>query len=160
MAGMIKTNVMRILERKNISYVPHSYPHNDGDPVDGLHAAELLGKDPSEVYKTLVAESSGREHYVFVIPVGDELDLKKAAKAAGEKAVALVHVKEINSLTGYIRGGCSPVGMKKLFRTFFDKKAESLKTVTVSAGRIGFQVELAPADLAACVKGTFADLTV
>ena len=106
-----------------------------------------MGQPLSQVFKTLVTRGSGRHYYVFVIPVAEELDLKAAAKACGEKSVEMIHVKEINALTGYIRGGCSPIGMKKLFPTFLDESAQRQNTIMVSAGKIGTQVELAPIDL-------------
>ncbi len=156
---MQKTNVMRILEQKHIAYEAHSYPHGDG-PVDGNTVAELIGRDPARVFKTLVARSASRSCCVFVIPVGKELDLKKAACAAGEKSVAMLHLSELTPTTGYVRGGCSPVGMKKQFPTYIDRSAYTLESVIVSAGKIGFQVELAPSDLAALVQAQFHDLTV
>ena len=113
-----KTNVMRILEKKKISYQAHSYPHGK-EPVDGATVARLLGQDPQQVYKTLVAQGHSKNYYVFVIPVEDTLDLKKAAKAAGEKSVEMIHVSELPALTGYVRGGCSPIGMKKTVCHFF-----------------------------------------
>ena len=118
-----KTNVMRILEKKKISYQAHSYPHGK-EPGDGATVARLLGQDPQQVYKTLVAQGHSKNYYVFVIPVEDTLDLKKAAKAAGEKSVEMIHVSELPALTGYVRGGCSPIGMKKRFATFFDSGVE------------------------------------
>ena len=153
-----KTNAMRILEQKKIAYEAMDYPHGDG-PVDGVTVAELTGKDPASVFKTLVAVGASRQHYVFVIPVARTLDLKKAAAAAGEKSVAMIHVSEITPLTGYVRGGCSPVGMKKQFPTFFDVSAESIPTIQVSGGRIGTQISLAPAELIALVRGKTADIT-
>ena len=154
-----KTNVMRVLEQKKIKYTPHSYPHGD-DAVDGLTVAALLGVDAAKIFKTLVTRGASRGIYVFVIPVGAELDLKKAAKAVGEKSIEMVHVSEINALTGYIRGGCSPVGMKKQFRTVFAAQALAQETILVSAGKIGYQVETAPQALIALVRATTADLTI
>ena len=156
---MQKTNVMRILEQQGICYTAHSYPHKDG-PVDGASVAALIGRDASQVYKTLVARGASRLCYVFVIPVQCELDLKKAAAACGEKSVAMLHLNELTPTTGYVRGGCSPVGMKKHFSTYLDKSALELSTVIVSAGKIGFQVELAPGDLRKLVQAAFADLCV
>ena len=153
-----KTNVMRVLEQKKIPYTAHSYPHGDA-PVDGVTVAKLTGQDPDTVFKTLVAQGASRKVYVFVIPVAAELSLKKAAKAAGEKSVAMVKASEITGLTGYVRGGCSPIGMKKLYPSFFHSSAEGLDTMIVSAGKIGWQVELAPRQLAALTRGRFADLT-
>lgn len=152
-----KTNVMRALEQKKIPYIAHQYPH-DGAAVDGVTVAGLIGKDADCVYKTLVTAGAKGGHYVFVIPVAAELDLKKAAKAVGEKAVAMVHVAEILALTGYVRGGCSPIGMKKRFSTVLHEDAKGLSTVVVSAGKIGEQVELAPQDLAVMTQSDFADL--
>ncbi len=152
-----KTNVMRLLEQKKIKYTPHEYPHSD-EAVDGLTVARICGQDPAQVFKTLVARGASKGIYVFVVPVAGELDLKKAAKAAGEKSVAMIHVSEINALTGYVRGGCSPVGMKKQYKTFFDISAQDKPTVMVSAGKIGYQVELEPNELCALVRGKFADL--
>ena len=153
-----KTNAMRILEQKKIPYASHDYPYGDG-PVDGVTVAALTGKPQETVFKTLVTVGASRNHYVFVIPVAKELDLKKAAAAVGEKSISMIHVSEITPLTGYVRGGCSPVGMKKLFRTVFDASADDIATIQVSGGRIGTQIELAPADLIALVKGETADIT-
>ena len=155
-----KTNVMRVLEQKSIPFTAHTYEHEEGVAVDGVTVAQQLGQDPECVFKTLVARGASKGIYVFVIPVADNLDLKKAAKAVHEKSIEMVHVKEILGLTGYIRGGCSPVGMKKQYPTVFHETAEIIDTITVSAGRIGFQVELAPADLIGLVGGTTADITI
>ena len=152
-----KTNVMRLLEQKKIKYTPHEYPHGD-DAVDGATVAAICGLDPSQVFKTLVARGAIKSIYVFDVPVTGELDLKKAAKAAGEKSIAMIHVSEINALTGYIRGGCSPIGMKKQYKTFIDISAQSKDTIMVSAGKIGYQVELDPNALADMVRAKFADL--
>ena len=155
-----KTNVMRVLEQKKIAYSAHTYPHGDGEAPDGVTVAASLGVDPERVFKTLVARGASGQHYVFDVPVAENLDLKKAAKAVGEKSVEMIHQKELLPLTGYIHGGCSPVGMKKLFPTVFHASAEELPAMIVSAGKIGFQVELAPGDLAALVRAKFADITV
>ncbi len=152
-----KTNVMRLLEQKKIGYKPHEYPHGD-EAVDGLTVAEICGQDPACVFKTLVARGVSKSIYVFVIPVTGELDLKKAAKASGEKSIAMIHVSEINALTGYVRGGCSPIGMKKQYKTFFDASAEQKASIMVSAGKIGYQVEIAPADLLKLTRGEYAQL--
>ena len=152
-----KTNVMRLLEQKKVSYTPHEYPHGD-DAVDGVSVAKLCGQEPGQVFKTLVARGASKAIYVFDVPVTGELDLKKAAKAAGEKSIAMIHVGEINALTGYVRGGCSPIGMKKQYRTFIDKSALNYPTMMVSAGKIGYQVELAPEDLAKLARANFAEL--
>ena len=153
-----KTNVMRILEQKQISYTAHTYEHEEGVAVDGVAVAAQLGQDPECVFKTLVARGASKGVYVFCIPVAENLDLKKAARAVGEKAIEMVAVKEINGLTGYIRGGCSPVGMKKQYPTVFHETAEIVDTIMVSAGKIGLQVELAPMALVELVGGTLADI--
>lgn len=152
-----KTNVMRFLEQKKVKYTPHEYPHGD-EAVDGLTVAEICGQNPEQVFKTLVARGASKSIYVFVIPVTHELELKKAAKAAGEKSVAMIHVSEINALTGYVRGGCSPIGMKKQYKTFFNDSAAAKDTIMVSAGKIGYQVELCPDDLIKLTRGVYADL--
>ncbi len=154
-----KTNVMRTLEQKKIEYTPHEYPHGD-DCVDGLSVAKLIGRSASQVYKTLVTKGASKANYVFVIPVMCELDLKKAAKSVNEKSIEMIRVDEINKLTGYVRGGCSPIGMKKMFKTVFSEKVLELETVVVSAGKIGYQIELAPADLISIVRGIAADITI
>ena len=158
MAEKVKTNVMRVLEQQGIPYTPHEYPH-DKEAVDGVTVARLLGQDPDQVYKTLVARGKSGGFYVFCIPVAEELDLKKAAKAVGEKAIEMVHVKELLGLTGYVRGGCSPVGMKKAFPTVFHEIAEILPSIMVSAGKIGYQIECEPAALIELVGAKTADLT-
>ena len=155
-----KTNVMRVLEQKKIPYTPHAYPHEEGVAVDGVTVAESLGQDPEQVFKTLVARGASKNIYVFVIPVAENLDLKKAAKAVHEKSIEMVAVKEINGLTGYIRGGCSPVGMKKQYPTVFHETAEIVDSLMVSAGKIGLQVEVEPAALMDLVGASTADLTV
>lgn len=154
-----KTNVMRVLEQHKIAYKPHEYPHGK-EAVDGVSVAELLGQNPDQVFKTLVARGKSGGFHVFVIPVAKELDLKKAAKAAGEKSVEMVHVKELLGLTGYVRGGCSPVGMKKQLRTVFASQALAQETILVSAGKIGYQVEVAPQALIALVRAGTAELTI
>ena len=153
-----KTNVMRLLEQKKIPYTAHSYPHGD-EAVDGVTVARITGQDPAKVFKTLVAVGASKRVYVFVIPVAAELDLKKAAKAVGEKSIAMVKVSELLTLTGYVRGGCSPIGMKKLYPTVFDASIEALDTVLVSAGRIGWQIELQPSALMALCRAKTADIT-
>ena len=155
-----KTNVMRVLEQKGIPYQSHAYAHEEGVAVDGVTVANMLGQDPEQVFKTLVARGASKGIYVFVIPVADSLDLKKAARAVGEKSIEMVAVKEINALTGYIRGGCSPVGMKKQYPTVFHETAEIIDSIVVSAGKIGLQVELEPGALVALVEGTLADIVV
>ncbi|WP_066457811.1 Cys-tRNA(Pro) deacylase [Anaerotruncus rubiinfantis] len=153
-----KTNAMRMLDKAKIPYQIHTYEHSDGK-IDGVSVAAKLGQDVDTVYKTLVTRGASRANYVFVIPVAKELDLKKAAKSVGEKSVEMIHVDEINKTTGYIRGGCSPVGMKKLFVTVFDEAVNSLPRVIVSGGRIGCQIEAAPSDLLPLVKAKTADIT-
>lgn len=152
-----KTNVMRILEQKKIHYIYKCYPHGE-EAVDGVQVARLLGQAPETVYKTLVAQGASRQYYVFDIPVQAELDLKKAARAVGEKSVSMLHVKELFPLTGYVRGGCSPIGMKKQFLTTVHSAAETLEQVAVSGGKIGVQVVLNPVELVRLVRGQFADL--
>ena len=155
-----KTNVMRILDQKEIPYTPHTDPHEEGEAVDGVTVAGIIGRDPECVFKTLVARGASGALYVFDIPVADSLDLKKAAKAVGEKSVAMLHQKELLPLTGYVHGGCSPIGMKKQYPTVFHETAEILDTIIVSAGKIGCQVELSPTDLIGLVGAETADLTV
>lgn len=150
-----KTNVMRYLEQKKVVYMPHWYACPDG-AVDGISVAALLKKDAGTVFKTLVTQGTSKKYYVFVIPAQRELDLKAAAKAAGEKSIQMIRQAELLPLTGYVHGGCSPLGMKKPLTTFLDQSAQALETVTVSAGRIGAQVELSPADLCKLVLGRFA----
>lgn len=152
-----KTNVMRILGQKKIKYTAHEYPHGE-DAVDGLTVARMTGRDPACVFKTLVTRGASKGIYVFVIPVAEELDLKKAAKAVREKSIAMVHVSEINALTGYVRGGCSPIGMKKQYKTVYHSSILSQEAVLVSAGKIGQQVELSPADLIGLTRGDTANI--
>lgn len=153
-----KTNVMRLLEQGGVPYTAHSYPHGK-EAVDGVTVAALLGIEPQRVFKTLVTRGGGGGFFVFVIPVTAELDLKKAARAAGEKSVEMIHVAEINKVTGYVRGGCSPLGMKRAYPTCFDETAILWDRILVSAGRIGAQIEVGPEALADLCGGTFADLT-
>lgn len=154
----IKTNAMRILDRMKISYAHYTYECEEF--IDGMQIVEKLGLDPAKVYKTLVTESAAREYFVFVIPVAAELDLKKAAKAAGQKSLSMIHVKDINQVTGYIRGGCTAVGMKKQYATVIDESAQTLSTMVVSGGRIGSQIELAPQELAKASNAKFAQVIV
>ena len=153
-----KTNAQRILERAGIAYLPHSYTVEEGH-LDGVTAAQKLGLPAERVYKTLVARGASKGLYVFVIPVAEELDLKKAARAAGEKNIAMIPSKELLKNTGYIHGGCSPLGMKKPYPTFIDESAILQETMACSAGKIGAQIELAPDDLLALAKAEYADLT-
>jgi Cys-tRNA(Pro)/Cys-tRNA(Cys) deacylase len=147
-----KTNVMRILDKAKIPYQPYFYDHEDGK-IDGVSVASKLGQNVEQVYKTLVTRGASREFYVFVVPVAKELNLKAAAKSVGEKSVEMIHVNEINKTTGYIRGGCSPIGMKKQFKTVIDSSCENLKTIIVSGGKIGTQVELDPRALLDLIGG-------
>ncbi len=153
-----KTNVMRVLDQKKVPYVPRAYPHQEGEAVDGASVARLLGQDPAAVFKTLVTRGASKTCHVFVIPVLAELDLKKAAKAVGEKSVEMIHVKELLPLTGYVRGGCSPIGMKKRLPTTIHASALEQERIAVSAGKIGAQVELSPRDLSALTGAAFADV--
>ena len=152
----IKTNAIRRLEQKKIPFTVHNYV--DSGVVSGMEVAQVLGEDPERVFKTLVTVGKSGEHYVFVVPVNRELDLKKAAAAAGEKNISMIKSKELLELTGYIHGGCSPVGMKKFFRTFVDKSAESHRTIMVSGGKIGYQIEIAPEELAKVIRFTLEDI--
>lgn len=153
----IKTNVMRILEKEKIEYEAKFYPHGK-EAVDGVTVAEMTGQNPDQVFKTLVTVSNQKEYFVFVIPVAEELDLKKAAKAVGAKSVEMIHVKDINKVTGYIRGGCSPVGMKKSYRTTYHETAKQLPSIMVSGGKIGTQIACAPEDLVRITNGQYADI--
>ena len=155
---MTKTNVMRLLDAAKITYRSAEYDYDEND-LNGMHAAAGIGMPPEQIFKTLVARGEKRGYLVFVIPVCCELDLKKAAKAAGDKKVELIHVKELLPLTGYIRGGCSPIGMKKPFPTYMDETAQLYDEVGVSAGCRGCQILLAPDDLIDYVNLTLADLT-
>ena len=151
-----KTNVMRTLEQKKIAYTAHAYDP-DG-PIDGVSVAAVLGQDPARVFKTLVTKGASGGYYVFDIPVAENLDLKKAAKAVGEKSVAMLPQKELLPLTGYVHGGCSPVGMKKLFPTVFHETAASLPVIMVSAGKLGRQIACDPKALLALVRADTADI--
>lgn len=153
-----KTNVMRVLDQKKVPYTPHAYPVGDAAP-DGVTVARMLGQDPAAVFKTLVAKGASGGYYVFDVPVEATLDLKKAAKAVGEKSIAMLPAKELLPLTGYVHGGCSPVGMKKRFPTVFHQSCLEQETICVSAGKVGFQVEVRPADLIALVGASTADVT-
>ncbi len=152
----IKTNAMRILESMKIPFEHYTYECDEF--VDGLQIADKLNLPYEKVYKTLVTIGNSKNYFVFVIPIAEELDLKKAAKSVGEKSVEMIHVKDINSITGYIRGGCTAVGMKKQFVTRIDSSAEAQPTIIVSGGRIGSQIELKSQDLAKAAKAEFADI--
>jgi Cys-tRNA(Pro)/Cys-tRNA(Cys) deacylase len=151
-----KTNVMRVLDAKKISYESHSYEPDA--TMTGEEIAGVLGEPAEKVFKTLVTQGKTGAYYVFVVPVVEELDLKKAAKAAGEKSIAMIKQKDLLGLTGYVHGGCSPVGMKKQFPTFIHETATGYDKVFVSAGKVGFQIELAPADLIKVANIKTADL--
>ena len=156
MKKMEKTNVMRILDQMNITYREHTY--DSSEAISGTEVASILGQDPDQVFKTLVTVGASRQNYVFVIPVTRELNLKKAARAAGEKSIQMIKSKELLPLTGYVHGGCSPIGMKKFFSTFLDETAMLFDTILFSGGRIGFQVEMNPEDLRAVIPFEYADL--
>ena len=153
-----KTNVMRVLEQKKISYESHTYTQDAS--TSGEEIAKILGEDPDCVFKTLVTRGKTGQYYVFVVPVAKELDLKKAAKAAGEKSIEMIKQKELLPLTGYIHGGCSPIGMKKQFKTFVHKTAMDFETIFFSAGKVGYQVELSPADMEKAFPYTLEDVIV
>ena len=152
-----KTNVMRILEQRKISYTAHSYAHEEGVPVDGVTVAERMGQDPGQVFKTLVARGASKAYYVFDVPVAKSLDLKKAARAVGEKSIEMIPVREITALTGYVRGGCSPIGMKKQFPTEVEQSAGQVDRIYVSGGRIGTTLVLAPEDLLKVSRAEYGD---
>ena len=156
---MIKTNVERLLENAKIPFTPYEYDVSDGN-LDAISIARKIGKDQDQVFKTLVTEAPGPEYYVFVIPGPATLDLKKAARAAGVKSIAMIPQKKLLPLTGYIHGGCSPIGMKKVLPTFLDETAILYETICVSAGKVGTNVELNPETLAEFVSAPMVDLTV
>lgn len=158
MAKDTKTNAMRLLEQKKIPYRVNLYSCDEF--IDAVHVADQLGQEYECSFKTLVAVGKSGEHYVYVVPIAEELDLKKAAKAVGEKAVELIHVKEIFALTGYIRGGCTPIGMKKQFRTVVDETAQLFDEIIISGGRIGAQILIDPMNLEKAVPCIFKDITV
>lgn len=153
-----KTNVMRILEQKKIDY--KSYEYGTTEAISGIEVAEVLGQNPNQVFKTLVTIGNSKSNYVFMIPVHKELDLKKAAKAVGEKSIAMIKFKELLPLTGYIHGGCSPIGMKKQFRTTVDVSAENFDTIIFSGGKIGYQVEVSLEGLKKVVRIELEDIVV
>lgn len=155
---MEKTNVMRVLDQKKIEYKAHTYA--DTDAISGAEVAAVLGQDPDMVFKTLVTIGSPNKYYVFIIPVCRELDLKKAAKAVGEKKIEMIKSKELLPLTGYIHGGCSPIGMKKFFPTAIHTTAQDFDTIMFSAGKIGYQVELPLSSLQKVIRLQITDLCV
>ena len=152
----IKTNAIRLLEQKKIPFTIHNYV--DSGVISGMEVAKVLGEDPERVFKTLVTVGKSGEHYVFVVPVNKELNLKKAAAASGEKNISMIKSKELLPLTGYIHGGCSPIGMKKFFKTFIDRSAEKQQTIMVSGGKIGYQIEIAPKELGKVIRFTMEDI--
>ena len=154
-----KTNAQREVEAAGFAASYHGIDVEDGFSFTGTQLAEILGEDPDQVFKTLVTQGKSGGHYVFMIPVACELDLKKAATVVGEKSVAMIKAKELLPLTGYVHGGCSPLGMKKAFPTVIDETAALYDTICFSAGRVGHQIEMSPNDLAKLIDLTFADLT-
>lgn len=157
MKAVDKTNVMRLLEQKKVPYLHYTYESEGA--VSGVEVAALLQQNPAQVFKTLVTTGRSGAHYVFVIPVGAGLELKKAARAVGEKSLEMLKQKDLLPLTGYVHGGCSPIGMKKAFRTTVDASAQDFESIIFSGGRIGLQVQLALADLARLVRFQYADVT-
>ena len=153
-----KTNVMRILDQKKINY--NTYSYIDTDAISGMEVAEVLGQNPNQVFKTLVTVSGKNINYVFVVPVNKELDLKKAAKVVGEKSIEMIKSKELLPLTGYIHGGCSPIGMKKMFKTVIDESCKNFETIIFSGGKIGYQVELKLEDIEKVIRVEYNDVTV
>lgn len=153
-----KTNVMRILDQKKINY--NTYSYIDTDAISGMEVAEVLGQNPNQVFKTLVTVSGKNINYVFVVPVNKELDLKKAAKVVGEKSIEMIKSKELLPLTGYIHGGCSPIGMKKMFKTVIDESCKNFETIIFSGGKIGYQVELKLEDIEKVIRVEYNDITV
>lgn len=153
-----KTNVMRVLEQKKVEYIPHSYTQDAS--LTGEEIAKSLGEDVEKVFKTLVTQGKSKEFYVFVIPVAEELDLKKAAKAVSEKSVSMLKQKDLLPLTGYVHGGCSPIGMKKQFTTVFHETAENYETICFSGGKVGFQVEVHLSDIKPIIRYTLSDIIV
>ena len=156
MGKEVKTNAMRILDRLKLPYTLNSYECKEF--IDGVHIADMLGQDPGQSFKTLVCSGKGGGYYVFVLPVARELDLKKAARAVGAKAVELLPVKEINAVTGYIRGGCTAIGMKKQYPTVIDQSAGEFDRIIISGGRIGSQIFLAPDDFIKATGGSYGDI--
>ena len=152
----IKTNAMRILEKNKLEYKEHLYECKEF--MDGVSIAEKLGQAPEKTFKTLVTVGKSKKYFVFVIPVREELSLKKAAATVGEKSVEMIYVKDITAITGYVRGGCSPIGMKKQFQTVIHESAKELETIMFSGGRLGAQIEMNPVSLAELVDAKFADI--
>lgn len=154
MAKIQKTNAMRILDNEKIDYIVKTYDVCDGK-IDGVSVANKVGRSTNEIFKTIVTVGASKEVYVFIIPVDKEIDLKKAAKTAGEKKIEMLPLNDLLKTTGYIRGGCSPIGMKKLYKTFIQKEGELLETIVFSGGKVGFQIEMKPLDLKKVVNGQF-----
>lgn len=157
MAKEVKTNAMRILEKEKIDFVGQSYECNEF--IDGMDTAKHLGLDPKTVYKTLVTLGKSNNYFVFIIPIEKELDLKKGAKAVGEKSIEMIPVKDITKVTGYVRGGCTAIGMKKQYKTILHEEALELEKIWVSGGKIGYQIQLSPQDLLKVIKGESAFVT-
>ncbi|MBO5259993.1 MAG: Cys-tRNA(Pro) deacylase [Agathobacter sp.] len=158
MGKELKTNAVRILDRNKINYTLITYECDEF--IDGLHTAEKTGAPVEQSFKTLVMQGKSKKYYVFVIPIAEEVDLKTAAKTVGEKSVEMIHVKDLTAITGYVRGGCSPLGMKKQFPTVIHSSAENYSEIYVSGGRIGTTIRLDPKDLAKVTNATFAPVTV
>ena len=159
MAKEAKTNAMRMLDSAHVNYVLHTYDTSDGQ-IDGLAVARKCGEDPEQVFKTLVTQGNDKNFYVFVVPVENELDLKACARSVGVKSVEMIHVRDLLKTTGYIRGGCSPIGMKKKYTTVYDETIVLFDTVLVSGGRVGLQVEVAPDDLLKITDGVTAPIGI
>ena len=157
-AKEIKTNAMRILETKKIPYTTH--PYECDEFIDAIQIADMLSLPYEKVYKTLVTQGTSKNYYVFVIPIAEELDMKKAAKSVNEKSITMLHVKDINTVTGYIRGGCTAIGMKKQYTTRIEQAAQGQDQIIVSGGKLGMQIELSPQDLATAAIAEFADIIV
>ena len=153
MGKELKTNAMRFLDTKKIAYEVQAYQCDEF--IDGVHVAEKLGQPLDETFKTIVAQGKSGSYYCFLLPVAEELDLKKAAKSVGEKSVELLHVKDITKVTGYVRGGCTPIGMKKQFMTVVHSSAQELEKFYISVGRIGMQIHLSPTELVNAINGKF-----
>lgn len=156
MAKPVKTNAMRILDTLGIEYELYQYPCSQ--PLDGVTVAGKIGKPVETVFKTLVTKGKSGNYFVFVVPAAEELDLKAASRAVNEKSVEMIHVADINKVTGYVRGGCSPVGMKKLYKTVIDESALHQEKIIVSAGKLGFQMEVNPSDLASVINADFTEI--
>ena len=158
MGKEVKTNAMRILDKNKIPYEIINYECDEF--IDGLHTAEATGAPVEQSFKTLVMQGKSKQYYVFVLPIAEEVDLKVAAKTVGEKSVEMIHVKDITAITGYVRGGCTPLGMKKQFPTVLSDSAKELSSVIISGGRIGFQIDLKPDDLLGLIRGKYGDIEV